>query len=223
MSQTGTIDPGTGGGPAELPDSPSSAGSLAAGAATDTDGSGEVTATGEARRSRSGGDGGGDRTGGGDGSGTVEASRLEHEGDVAADYLEELLDIADLDGDIDIDVEGGRPVVSLVGDGLGHLVGPEGAVIGALQDLTRLAVIRQTGDRSRLVVDVDGYRDRRRGEVTELAGDAVRRVRDGGEAVELPPMGAFERKIAHDVVADAGLVSASEGEEPRRHVVVRAS
>jgi len=152
-----------------------------------------------------------------------EASVLDREGDVAADYLEELLDIADLDGDIDIDVDGDRAVVSLVGGDLRHLVGTDGAVVMALQDLTRLAVTRETGERSRLVVDVDGYRDRRRAEITVIATAAVELVRGGAERAPLPAMSAFERKIAHDVVADLGLSSDSEGEDPGRHVVVSAS
>jgi len=148
---------------------------------------------------------------------------LEREGDIGGDYLEELLDIADLDGDIDLDVDGDRAIVSLVGGDLGHLVGDDGAVLTALQDLTRLAVTRETGQRSRLVVDVDGYRARRRSEIAGLVATAAERVRTGGGAVPLPPMGAFERKIAHDAVAGLGLASESEGEEPRRRVVVRAS
>jgi len=148
---------------------------------------------------------------------------LEREGDIGGDYLEELLDIADLDGDIDLDVDGDRAIVSLVGGDLGHLVGDDGAVLTALQDLTRLAVTRETGQRSRLVVDVDGYRARRRSEIAGLVATAAEQVRTGGGAVPLPPMGAFERKIAHDAVAGLGLASESEGEEPRRRVVVRAS
>lgn len=148
---------------------------------------------------------------------------LEREGDIAADYLEELLDIADLDGDIDIDVDGDRAVVSLVGGDLDHLVGADGAVLTALQDLTRLAVTRETDLRSRLVVDVAGYRERRRAEITALVSRAADQVRDGATAVPLPAMGAFERKIAHDAVAALGLASDSEGEDPQRHVVVRAS
>ena len=151
------------------------------------------------------------------------ADLLEREGDIAGDYLEELLDIADLDGDIDLDVDGDRAIVSLEGGDLGHLVGEDGAVVTALQDLTRLAVTRETGQRSRLVVDVDGYRGRRRTEISSLVAGAAEQVRADGGAVPLPPMSAFERKIAHDAVAALGLASDSEGEDPRRHVVVRAS
>jgi len=162
-----------------------------------------------------------------DGTDATDASSpldiLEREGDIGGDYLEELLDIADLDGDIDLDVDGDRAIVSLVGGDLGHLVGDDGAVLTALQDLTRLAVTRETGQRSRLVVDVDGYRARRRSEIAGLVATAAGQVRTGGGAVPLPPMGAFERKIAHDAVAGLGLASESEGEEPRRRVVVRAS
>lgn len=152
-----------------------------------------------------------------------EGGALDREGDVAADYLEELLDIADLDGDIDIDVDGDRALVSLVGGDLGHLVGTDGSVLMALQDLTRLAVIRETGERSRIVVDVDGYRDRRRVEIVQLVATAARQVGDGAPRAELPTMSAFERKIAHDAVAGLGLRSDSEGEDPHRHVVVHPS
>ena len=152
-----------------------------------------------------------------------DATGADREGEVAADYLEELLDIADLDGDIDIDIDGDRAVVSLVGGDLGHLVGTDGAVVTALQDLTRLAVTRETGERSRLVVDVDGYRDRRRAEITAAATEAVELVRAGADRAPLPAMSAFERKIAHDVVAGLGATSGSEGEDPGRHVVVSAS
>ena len=144
---------------------------------------------------------------------------LETEAEIAADYLEELLDIADLDGDIDTFIEGDRAHVSIVSESEA-LVGPDGEVLDALQELTRLAVMTQTGDRSRLMLDVAGYRDRRRKELIALATDAVREVQDSRDRVPLAPMNPFERKIVHDAVAAAGLTSESEGEEPRRHVVV---
>lgn len=148
-------------------------------------------------------------------------SRLEREGDIAADYLEGLLDIADLDGDIDMDVEGDRAMVSIVGADLRQLVGPNGEVLDALQELTRLAVLRETGERSRLMLDVAGFRAQRKADLTELGREAAERVRASGEPVALEPMTPFERKVVHDAVADAGLVSESEGEEPHRYVVVR--
>jgi spoIIIJ-associated protein len=145
---------------------------------------------------------------------------LEHEGDIAADYLEELLDIADLDGDLDIDVEGDRAAVSIVGAELRQLVGRNGEVLEALQELTRLAVFRETGDRSRLMLDVSGFRAEKRTTLEKLATETVAEVRESGEPVALDPMTPFERKVVHDAVAAAGLRSESEGEEPRRHVVV---
>ena len=144
---------------------------------------------------------------------------LETEAEIAADYLEELLDIADLDGDIDTFIEGDRAHVSIVSQSEA-LVGPDGEVLDALQELTRLAVMTETGDRSRLMLDVAGYRERRRTELVALAADAVREVNDSKDRVPLAPMNPFERKIVHDAVAAAGLTSESEGEEPRRHVVV---
>ncbi len=144
---------------------------------------------------------------------------LENEGEIAADYLEELLDIADLDGDIDTYSEGGRAHVSIVTEG-DELVGRDGEVLEALQELARLAVMTETGHRSRLMLDVAGYREKRRRVLQDLAQDAVAAVNDSGEAVRLAPMNPFERKIVHDVVAAAGLVSESEGEEPQRRVVV---
>ncbi len=151
---------------------------------------------------------------------STDAKKLEAEGDVAADFLEELLDIADLDGDIDMDVDGDRAAVSIVGGDLKHLVGAEGNVLEALQELTRLAVYRETGERSRLMLDVDGYRAARREELVRVAQDAIEKVHATGESVPLEPMTPFERKVVHDTVAEAGLVSESEGEDTRRHVVV---
>jgi len=144
---------------------------------------------------------------------------LDNEGEIAADYLEELLDIADLDGDIDTYSEGGRAHVSIVTEG-DVLVGRNGEVLEALQELARLAVMTETGHRSRLMLDVAGHRDKRRKQLEVLAKDAIAEVVDSGEPVRLAPMNPFERKIVHDVVAGAGLVSESEGEEPRRRVVV---
>jgi spoIIIJ-associated protein len=146
--------------------------------------------------------------------------RLEQEGDIAADYLEELLDIADLDGDLDMDVEGERAVVSIVGAELQQLVGDQGKVLDALQELTRLAVYRETGERSRLMLDISGHRAARRRELEELAATTVAEVKESGERAALRPMTPFERKVVHDAVAAAGLSSESEGVEPRRYVVV---
>ncbi|MGL5808855.1 MAG: protein jag [Nocardioides sp.] len=146
--------------------------------------------------------------------------RLEREGDIAADYLEELLDIADLDGDIDMDVEGDRSSVSVVGGDLDQLVGRGGEVLDALQELTRLAVYRETGERSRLMLDVAGYRAELRTELVELAGTVIEKVKESGESIALEPMSPFERKVVHDAVAAAGLLSESSGESPHRYVVV---
>jgi spoIIIJ-associated protein len=145
---------------------------------------------------------------------------LELEGEIAADYIEGLLDVADLDGDIDMDVEGDRAVVSVVGATLDELVGRRGEVLEALQELTRLAVHQQTGYRTRMMLDVGGYRQRRRTELAEAGLDAAEEVRRTGQPKKLWPMNPFERKIVHDAVAAAGLRSESEGEEPERRVVV---
>jgi spoIIIJ-associated protein len=150
----------------------------------------------------------------------VTVADLEQEGEIAADYVEGLLDIADLDGDIDMDVEGDRALVSVVGGTLDELVGNKGVVLEALQELTRLAVQRQTGERTRMMLDVGGYRARRRAELTELGQDAAEEVRQTGVPKRLTPMTAFERKVVHDAVAAAGLRSESEGEDPDRRVVV---
>jgi len=146
--------------------------------------------------------------------------RLEQEGDIAADYLEELLDIADLDGDLDMDVEGDRAAVSIVGADLSQLVGPGGEVLEALQELTRLAVYRETGERSRLMLDISGYRADKRLTLERLANETAAKVQESGEPVSLDPMSPFERKVVHDAVAAAGCKSESEGVEPRRYVVV---
>lgn len=149
---------------------------------------------------------------------------LEEEGDIAADYLEELLDVTDLDGDIDIDVADGRAQLAILNDdgddGLDVLVGRDGQVLTALQELTRLTVQAQTGQRSWLMIDIDGYRDRRKDDLRHVAQEAVGSVQNEGEPVSLRPMNSFERKVVHDVVAKAGLRSESEGEGDLRHVVV---
>ena len=163
-------------------------------------------------------------TDGADGSGTQsrpsKVQRLEQEGDIAADYLEELLDIADLDGDLDMDVEGDRASVQIDGDDLGLLIGTQGEVLEALQELTRLAVYRETGERSRLMLDVGGHRAAQRTRLVALAETSIATVKESGEPLSLDPMSAFERKVVHDAVAAAGLTSESDGAEPQRHVVI---
>jgi spoIIIJ-associated protein len=144
---------------------------------------------------------------------------LDVEAEIAADYLEELLDIADLDGDIDTYIEGDRAHVSIISES-NVLVGTDGVVLDALQELTRLAIMTETGERSRLMLDVAGYRERRRKELEALAANAVGEAKESHEPVPLAPMNPFERKVIHDAVAAAGLTSESEGEEPDRHVVV---
>ncbi len=152
--------------------------------------------------------------------------RLENEGDLAADYLEELLDIVDLDGDIEIDVENGRALVEIVtGDAepdrrLKRLIGRHGEVLEALQELTRLAVQSQTGERSRLMLDIAGYRSNRRLELRELVERLGAQVQETGEPVQLNPMNPFERKVCHDKAAEMGLYSESEGMAPNRYVVL---
>lgn len=152
-------------------------------------------------------------------------SRLETEGEYAADYLEELLDIADLDGDIEIDVENGRAIVEIVADEesskrLSVLVGRDGAVLDSLQELTRLAVQNQTGDRSRLMLDVAGFRAKRREALREVVAQAILQLEESGEEVRLDPMNPFERKVCHDAIAAAGLFSHSQGVEPERYIVI---
>jgi spoIIIJ-associated protein len=146
---------------------------------------------------------------------------LVREGDVAGDYLERLLDILDVDGDIDLDVEGDRASVAIVGGRLDDLIGTDGATLDALQELTRLAVAQSTGVRSRLMLDVGGFRAKRRSDLTALAGEVARRVGQSRQPERLSPMNPFERKVVHDVIASvAGVHSESEGEEPNRRVVV---
>lgn len=152
------------------------------------------------------------------------ADLLEREGEIAADFLESLLDIADLDGDIDVDVDGDRAMVSIVDSDEGRvprrLVGTDGNVLDALQELARLAVQAETGNRSRLMLDIAGFRAEKKQQLVALAADAVAKAKETGEKQSLEPMTAFERKVVHDAVLAAGLSSESEGAEPRRHVVV---
>jgi spoIIIJ-associated protein len=147
---------------------------------------------------------------------------LFRESEIAADYVEGLLDVLDYDGDIDELIQAGRPVVEVVGGRLQSLVGQRGATLEALQELTRLAVFRQTGSPSRLLLDVGGYRANRRKELAAVAKNAAEKVKEHGEAIKLEPMSAFERKCVHDVInALSGVESESEGVEPARRIVVR--
>jgi spoIIIJ-associated protein len=181
---------------------------------TDAD-EGEIAAA----ESEAGDDSDGEAAGNGRGSAPSLAD-LENEGEIAADYIEGLLDVADLDGDIDMDVEGDRAVVSVVGATLDELVGRRGEVLEALQELTRLAVHQQTGARTRMMLDVGGYRQRRRAELSAAGQEAAEEVRRTGAPKRMWAMNPFERKVVHDAVAAAGLRSESEGEEPDRRVVV---
>lgn len=152
----------------------------------------------------------------------VSEERLVEEGEVAGDYLEQLLDILDFDGDIDLDVEGDRAIVSIGGSAdLDTLVGSEGAVLDAIQELTRLAVQQELGDRSRLMLDIAGWRAGKREALTEQGRVVAQRVLGSGEAEEMDPMTPFERKIVHDAIAEIdGVESDSTGVEPERRVVV---
>jgi spoIIIJ-associated protein len=152
--------------------------------------------------------------------GRTRLKQLELEGDIAADYLDTLLAIADFEFDMVVDVEGDRAMISIAGAELTELVGPGGRVLDALQELSRLAVTRETGERSRLMLDVAGFRAARRAELVTLGEDAVAEVERTGAPVKLAAMTAFERKVVHDVVAAHGLVSSSEGAEPDRRIVV---
>jgi spoIIIJ-associated protein len=157
-------------------------------------------------------------------SGGRGAETLFQESEIAADYIEGLLDILDYDGDIDELVSAGRPMVEVVGGRLNALVGTRGATLEALQELARLAVFRQTGTPSRLLLDIGGYRAGRRKELGAVAKNAAEKVKEFGEPVRLEPMSAFERKCVHDVInALNGVESESEGVEPSRRIVVRAS
>ncbi|MEU4243076.1 R3H domain-containing nucleic acid-binding protein [Actinoplanes sp. NPDC026619] len=151
-------------------------------------------------------------------------SDLFKQSEIAADYIEGLLDILDYDGDIDELISGGRPMVEVVGGRLQPLVGQRGATLEALQELTRLAIFRATGSPSRLLLDIGGYRASRRKELAAVARNAVEKVKEHGDPVRLEPMSAFERKCVHDVVnAISGVQSESEGVEPSRRIVVRAA
>ena len=149
--------------------------------------------------------------------------QLNEEADIAADYLEGLLDIADYEGDIEMGVRNNRPTVKIVADDdtdIKHLIGRNGEVVDALQQLTRLAVQQKTGERSHLIVDVDGFLKRKRQHLRDVALDAIDAVKESGEPMDLKPMNSFERKVVHDVVRDEGLKSRSHGEEPHRYVTV---
>lgn len=149
--------------------------------------------------------------------------QLNQEADIAADYLEGLLDIADYDGDIELGVRNNRPTVQIVADDsedIKQLIGRNGEVVDALQQLTRLAVQQKTGDRSHLILDVDGYLKRKRQHLRDLALDAIDEARETGEQVDLKPMNSFERKVVHDLVREEGFKSRSHGEEPHRFVSI---
>lgn len=154
----------------------------------------------------------------------VSPKALEEEGEIAADYLEELLDIYDLDGDIEIDVREGRAYLSITADGKSNLnliSAPD--TVQALQELTRLAVQVKTNSFSRLILDIGGSRQTRVNDLTRIVSKLVAKVQESGEDVHMKPMSSYERKIVHDLVAEAGLVSESEGEGKDRHIVIKTA
>ncbi|WP_414146381.1 protein jag [Gulosibacter hominis] len=152
----------------------------------------------------------------------VEDDDIRDEGDIAADYIEELLDIADLDGDLEIDVRDGRTYVSVVTEGESNLQRLRtGEAVDALQQLSRLAVQAETGEFSRLILDVDGSREARKRELDELVDKAISRIEAGAASAALPPMSSYERKLVHDLAAERGYSSDSEGEGRERHTVIR--
>jgi spoIIIJ-associated protein len=156
------------------------------------------------------------------GGAAAAAEELFQQSEIAADYIEGLLDVLDMDGDIDELISGGRPMVEVVGGRLDALVGQHGATLEALQELARLAIYRQTGAPSRLMLDIGGYRAARRNELAAVARTAAEQVKEQGRPVKLEPMSAFERKCVHDVInATDGVASESQGEEPHRRIVVR--
>ncbi|MFA5786044.1 MAG: RNA-binding cell elongation regulator Jag/EloR [Actinomycetota bacterium] len=147
---------------------------------------------------------------------------LDAEADLAEDFVIGLLDALDIDGEVDVDVRGDTVNIDIVGPSMGLLIGRRGATLEALQDLVRMAVQRQTGRRTRLVVDAEGYRVRRQSMLVEQAHKAASRVKASGAPERLDPMSAYERKIVHDALAStSGVVTVSEGEEPYRRVVIQ--
>ncbi|MGO4301860.1 Jag family protein [Leifsonia sp. RAF41] len=155
---------------------------------------------------------------------TIEPADLDREGDIAADYIEELLDIADIDGDIDIDTRNGRAYISVNAEGGSNLaVLAKSDTVAALQELTRLAVQNQTGGYSRLILDIAGSREARQGELGELVDRAIARLEEGAAEAALPPMSSYERKLVHDLVSDRGFVSTSRGEGRDRYTVITAA
>lgn len=153
---------------------------------------------------------------------TTDVKALEAEGDIAADYLEEFLDIFDLEGDIDIDVRQGRAYLEISAEEDSNLrLISEPETVEALQELTRLAVQVKTNSFSRLILDVGGSRQKRVDDITRIVNRIIDKVKDLGEPVAMKPMSSYERKIVHDIVADAGLTSESEGEGKDRHIVVK--
>jgi spoIIIJ-associated protein len=153
---------------------------------------------------------------------STSSTTFEDEGDVAADYIEELLDICDLDGDIDISVGDGRAYISVNASGDSNLrVLSNSETVAALQELTRLAVQTKTGEFSRLILDVGGSRDQRQRELEGIVETAIASIEGGADSASLEPMSSYERKLVHDIVGARGFYSESEGEGRDRHTVIR--
>lgn len=148
-------------------------------------------------------------------------AELNEEADLAADFVEGLLDILELPGDIEIEVDENQAFVNVVEVGSGLLIGRRGATLEALQELVRAATQRQIERRSHVRIDIEGYRQRQLDKMKDRCRDGIAQVRETGEPFRLEAMDAFERKVMHDLVSrTGGVTSASEGVEPRRRVVV---
>ncbi|MFB3739511.1 MAG: RNA-binding cell elongation regulator Jag/EloR [Candidatus Velamenicoccus archaeovorus] len=151
---------------------------------------------------------------------------VEEQGEVAADFLEGLLERMGIPASIEPGMRDGIMYVDVLGEGpddedMGLLIGRHGATLDALQELTRIVVSHRTGERCRVIVDVEDYRKRRRSRLVSRAREMARRVAKTGREEELEPMPPYERKIVHDTVAEVpGAQSSSVGEEPERRVVI---
>ena len=149
-------------------------------------------------------------------------NELEKEGEIAADFIEEFLDLADLDGDLEIEFKQERVYLTVDSEGesnLGKVSDPE--TVNAIQEITRLAVQSKTGEMSRLILDIAGSRDAKAKQIKDLVEKTLAKLEETDKDQHLKPMSSYDRKLVHDMVAEAGMVSESEGQGRDRHIVIR--